>query len=156
MRTFVLILYTVECELLFVTWMTRPSLVTATRRLPSGDHATPYAFNKMTSAHKGQKDAYMIITVCCVHLCLCGKLGDAERTVKTASCQQSAAGGNRTPSQLQYKQHQISGSTHRATENDNVPTPRVLEYSPSCPVEAPSRQALFTLSRAPPCKALAK
>ena len=39
-HTDVLTLYTVECVLLFVTWMTLPPPVTATRRVPSGDHAT--------------------------------------------------------------------------------------------------------------------
>jgi len=39
-RTAALELYTVACALLFVTWMTLPPIVTATRRVPSGDHAT--------------------------------------------------------------------------------------------------------------------
>ena len=42
MHTGLSILYTVECALLSVTWMTSPLHVTPTRRVPSGDHATSY------------------------------------------------------------------------------------------------------------------
>ena len=46
MRTATSLLYTIECALLFVTWMTLEGSsqevpVTATRRFPSGDHAKP-------------------------------------------------------------------------------------------------------------------
>lgn len=49
MRTCALVVYTVACALLLVTWMTEPASflmwpVTATRRLPSGAQATPYTY----------------------------------------------------------------------------------------------------------------
>ena len=103
MHTGMLILYTVECALLFVTWMTLPLIVTATRRVPSGDHAIPPTFYSMVSTRqkREQTGTHSIIALRSVHFCLRGNVGDAEGIVLTASCHQSAVGGNRTPPHLQ-------------------------------------------------------
>ena len=50
---------------------------------------------------KGQMGTYSIITLRSVHRCLCGNIDDAECIVITASCHQSAVGGNRTRIHLQ-------------------------------------------------------
>ena len=105
MHTFALIECTVECALLLVTWMTRPlsSLpVTATRRVPSGDHATSINLALMWCQNKeGQTNTYIIITPHSVHPCPRGNIGDTECLVMTASRHQSAVGGNRTRIHLQ-------------------------------------------------------
>ena len=115
------ILYTVECALLFVTWMTLPLYVTATRRFPSGDHATSYTLMrrqiKKKEAHPG---TYNSITLRSIHFCLRGNIGDAECLVITASCHQSAVGGNRTPPHLQTQsesdqQHIAMGERRRTS-----------------------------------------
>ena len=109
------ILYTVECALLFVIWMTLPSPVTATRRVPSGDHATPYTL-MWCQKKKGLTGTYRIITLRSVHLFLRGNVDDAECQVKTAGCHQRAVGRNRTRQHLHSKQNQTS-TTLQAKEN---------------------------------------
>ena len=99
-RTRMLILYTVECTLLFVTSMTSPSSVTPKRRVPSGDHATSFTLRDGQNQRE-QRGTYITTTLYSVHRCLCGDVGDAERIITTTSCHQCAVGGNRTPIELQ-------------------------------------------------------
>ena len=69
-HTTVLISYTVECAFLFVTWTTLPLSVTATRRVPSGDHATSHTLR----AGQKQKKAKWTRTPpsnCAVHTIVC-------------------------------------------------------------------------------------
>ena len=104
MHTSLLILYTVECALLLVTSMTLPPFVTATRRVPSGDHAISRTLLIVASVCQnkgGQMGTYTTITLRSVQFFLRGNVGDAKRHAPTASCYQSAIGENRTRPHLQ-------------------------------------------------------
>jgi len=65
------IVYTVECALLFVTWMTLPLRVTAARRFPSGDHATSHTCDAPMSKHRKEKRAHTTSSHCTVYTFAC-------------------------------------------------------------------------------------
>ena len=116
MHTVVLILYTVECALLFVTWMTLPPVVTATRRNPSGDHATSHTL------HDGQKQkmnkwARTPPSHCAVYILVCEAIlvmqsEQPRLPVATKVPSEEIA----HPSTCKHKQHQTS-STSKAKKD---------------------------------------
>ena len=117
MRTLWSILYTVECALLFMTWMILPPPVTATRRVPSGDHATLYIL-VWCEKKEGQTGTYFTITLRSVHLFLRGNVADEECQVKTASCHQCAVSRNRT--RLHLHSVRIRPASHYKQRKTNV------------------------------------
>ena len=115
-----LISYTVECAFLFVTWTTLPLSVTATRCVPSGDHATSHTLRagQKQKMNKCARTALLHSTMCtfaCVAILVMQSVL-SQLTVAT----KVPSGEIEHPYTCKHEQHQISNTSRTGNKTHPI------------------------------------